>query len=86
MFDVPSPQETTGEEAYDPRKRDPQYAHASASPLYELVSSKSHAHTLFRLILTLSSFLCCTTTIQRYHCMPASYSSLNRSLQPPTFP
>ena len=25
-------------EAYDPRKRDPKYAHASASPLWELVS------------------------------------------------
>lgn len=24
-------------EDYDPRKRDPQFAHASASPLYELV-------------------------------------------------
>ena len=31
---TPSPEES---ETYDPRKRDPQYAHASATPLYELV-------------------------------------------------
>ncbi|CAL1715427.1 unnamed protein product [Somion occarium] len=31
-------------EAYDPRKRDPQYAHASASPLYELIPLLHHYH------------------------------------------
>jgi len=31
---MPTPLEV---EEYDPRKRDPQFAHASASPLYELV-------------------------------------------------
>lgn len=30
-------QSDIGDSVYDPRKRDPQYAHASASPLYELV-------------------------------------------------
>lgn len=29
--------ERPGDEEYDPRKRDPQYAHASKSPLWELV-------------------------------------------------
>lgn len=39
MFNVGQPQEKTEDaETYDPRKRDPQYAHASASPMYELVS------------------------------------------------
>ncbi|KIJ67296.1 hypothetical protein HYDPIDRAFT_25763 [Hydnomerulius pinastri MD-312] len=32
------------EEEYDPRKRDPQYAHASASPLYELFPLLHHYH------------------------------------------
>ncbi|KAI0825432.1 CBF/Mak21 family-domain-containing protein [Irpex lacteus] len=31
-------------ESYDPRKRDPQYAHASASPLYELIPLLNHYH------------------------------------------
>ncbi|EKM50179.1 uncharacterized protein PHACADRAFT_264762 [Phanerochaete carnosa HHB-10118-sp] len=32
------------EEVYDPKKRDPQYAHASASPLYELLPLMYHYH------------------------------------------
>ncbi|KAF9236785.1 ribosome biogenesis protein [Melanogaster broomeanus] len=32
------------EDEYDPRKRDPQFAHASASPLYELVPLIHHYH------------------------------------------
>ncbi|KAF7323267.1 CCAAT-box-binding transcriptional factor [Mycena chlorophos] len=32
------------EEQYDPRKRDPQYAHASASPLWELTPLLHHYH------------------------------------------
>ncbi|KAF8882268.1 CBF/Mak21 family-domain-containing protein [Infundibulicybe gibba] len=33
-----------GEETYDPRKRDPQYAHASASLLWELTPLVNHYH------------------------------------------
>ncbi|KAL4259257.1 CBF/MAK21 family protein [Pleurotus pulmonarius] len=32
------------DEVYDPRKRDPQYAHASASPLWELTPLLNHYH------------------------------------------
>ncbi|TCD69479.1 hypothetical protein EIP91_007605 [Steccherinum ochraceum] len=35
---------TDDAEAYDPRKRDPQYAHASSSPLYELLPLVHHYH------------------------------------------
>ena len=37
MISDPSPEELPVEERYDPRKRNPQYAHASSSALWELV-------------------------------------------------
>jgi len=37
MISDPSPEELPDEERYDPRKRNPQYAHASSSALWELV-------------------------------------------------
>lgn len=46
MFSVPASATDASDktEAYDPRKRDPQYAHASASPLYELLPLTYHYH------------------------------------------
>lgn len=46
---VPSSQHTGGEEddkeqLYDPRKREPEFAHASSSPLWELLPLLSHYH------------------------------------------
>lgn len=35
---------STSEEQYDPRKRDPQFAHPSASPLFELIPLIHHYH------------------------------------------
>ncbi|KAL4252111.1 CBF/MAK21 family protein [Abortiporus biennis] len=35
---------TADAEPYDPKKRDPQYAHASSSPLYELIPLLNHYH------------------------------------------
>ncbi|KAG1792787.1 ribosome biogenesis protein [Suillus plorans] len=35
---------STSEERYDPRKRDPQFAHPSASPLFELIPLVHHYH------------------------------------------
>ncbi|KAG1824519.1 CBF/Mak21 family-domain-containing protein [Suillus subaureus] len=35
---------STSEEQYDPRKRDPQFAHPSASPLFELIPLVHHYH------------------------------------------
>lgn len=35
---------STSEEQYDPRKRDPQFAHPSASPLFELIPLMHHYH------------------------------------------
>jgi ribosome biogenesis protein MAK21 len=49
------------EEAYDPRKRDPRYAHASASPLWELVSHL----LLFSCISLLTSLQ--TPLLSHYH-------------------
>ncbi|KAH8104675.1 CBF-domain-containing protein [Cristinia sonorae] len=43
MINTPPMQGDVGE-AYDPRKRDPQYAHASGSPLYELIPLTYHYH------------------------------------------
>ncbi|KAI0339482.1 CBF-domain-containing protein [Trametopsis cervina] len=43
MFTVPATTNTDAE-TYDPRKCDPQYAHASASPLYELLPLLHHYH------------------------------------------
>ncbi|KAK0481504.1 CBF/Mak21 family-domain-containing protein [Armillaria novae-zelandiae] len=40
IYDPPK----TDAEAYDPRKRDPQYAHASSSPLWELTPLVHHYH------------------------------------------
>ncbi|KAK0208967.1 CBF/Mak21 family-domain-containing protein [Desarmillaria ectypa] len=40
IYDPPKPDA----EAYDPRKRDPQYAHASSSPLWELTPLLHHYH------------------------------------------
>ncbi|KAK0466300.1 CBF/Mak21 family-domain-containing protein [Desarmillaria tabescens] len=40
IYDPPK----TDAEAYDPRKRDPQYAHASSSPLWELTPLLHHYH------------------------------------------
>jgi ribosome biogenesis protein MAK21 len=39
-----SPALTTDDEPYDPLKRDPQFAHASSSPLYELYPLVTHYH------------------------------------------
>ncbi|THH28825.1 hypothetical protein EUX98_g5360 [Antrodiella citrinella] len=44
MFTVVSQEKTEDVETYDPRKRDPQYAHASASPMYELLPLVHHYH------------------------------------------
>ncbi|KAI0083481.1 CBF/Mak21 family-domain-containing protein [Irpex rosettiformis] len=44
MFSVPVTAPGKDIEEYDPRKRDPQYAHASASPLYELIPLLHHYH------------------------------------------
>ncbi|KAI0683975.1 CBF/Mak21 family-domain-containing protein [Cytidiella melzeri] len=44
MFNVPAASTGADTEVYDPRKRDPQYAHASASPLYELIPLLHHYH------------------------------------------
>ncbi|KAJ7677224.1 CBF/Mak21 family-domain-containing protein [Mycena rosella] len=43
MLTQPS-RETAESESYDPRKRDPQFAHASASPLWELTPLLHHFH------------------------------------------
>ncbi|KAJ6606393.1 CBF/Mak21 family-domain-containing protein [Mycena vulgaris] len=43
MLTQPS-RETAEGESYDPRKRDPQFAHASASPLWELTPLLHHFH------------------------------------------
>ncbi|KAF5366355.1 hypothetical protein D9757_011459 [Collybiopsis confluens] len=37
-------------EPYDPRKRDPQFAHASSSPLWELTSLRNHYHPTVSLL------------------------------------
>jgi len=39
MVNHPQANVLSDEERYDPRKRDPQYAHAETSPLWELVRS-----------------------------------------------
>lgn len=44
MLSVPPSATEKTEETYDPKKRDPQYAHASASPLYELLPLMHHYH------------------------------------------
>ncbi|KAJ7184372.1 CBF/Mak21 family-domain-containing protein, partial [Mycena filopes] len=43
LNDVPAPDDPESE-GYDPRKRDPQYAHASSSPLWELTPLVNHFH------------------------------------------
>ncbi|KAJ7118810.1 CBF/Mak21 family-domain-containing protein [Mycena epipterygia] len=43
MLNEPS-RETAESESYDPRKREPQFAHASASPLWELTPLLHHYH------------------------------------------
>ncbi|KAJ7491216.1 CBF/Mak21 family-domain-containing protein [Mycena latifolia] len=43
MLTQPS-RETAEDKSYDPRKRDPQFAHASASPLWELTPLLHHFH------------------------------------------
>jgi hypothetical protein len=80
---VNTPASSEGE-VYDPRKRDPQFAHASSSPLWELVRSL--------VIFTLIYFqpLCprplyCTTIIPQSPCTPASSSPHSPSQQAPTF-
>ncbi|KAH8117031.1 CBF-domain-containing protein [Phellopilus nigrolimitatus] len=39
----------TADNEYDPKKRDPQYAHAGASPMWELIPLLSHYHPTVRL-------------------------------------
>ncbi|KAJ3567250.1 hypothetical protein NP233_g6482 [Leucocoprinus birnbaumii] len=41
---------TTSTETYDPRKRDPLYAHASSSPLWELTPLLTHYHPTISLL------------------------------------
>ncbi|THH16047.1 hypothetical protein EW146_g4548 [Bondarzewia mesenterica] len=41
---------TDESQKYDPRKRDPQYAHASSSPLWELTPLLHHAHPTLSLL------------------------------------
>ncbi len=43
MVNHPPANVLSDEERYDPRKRDPQYAHAETSPLWELVSPFCYA-------------------------------------------
>lgn len=65
-------------EAYDPRKRDPQFAHASSSPLWELVGYSplsSHSKT--------EKFPyrphCSTITTPQFHCTRGSSSPPSHS-------
>ncbi|KAI0050110.1 CBF-domain-containing protein [Auriscalpium vulgare] len=46
----PAPSTDAEQDAYDPRKRDPQYAHASLSPLWELTPLLHHAHPTVSLL------------------------------------
>lgn len=78
MLSVTASQKPLNEaDHYDPRKRDPQYAHASSLPLYELVS-----HLVNRLIPMLTClshrFRSCITTTQlsRYTHVNCSSPSL----------
>lgn len=61
MFSVSSSE--TFDETYDPKKRDPQYAHASSSPLYELVCPT------FTIICDISQY--CTQLPLMHHYHPA---------------
>lgn len=68
------------EEQYDPRKRDPQFAYAGTSLLYELV----RIDLLYEgssLNDTIHSCLSLTITILRFPCMPDSFSRLHHSPQ-----
>ncbi|KAA1470978.1 CBF-domain-containing protein [Dentipellis sp. KUC8613] len=47
---VDKPPKVNEGEAYDPRKRDPQYAHASSSPLWELTPLLHHYHPTISLL------------------------------------
>ncbi|KAG1727779.1 ribosome biogenesis protein [Suillus paluster] len=44
LRDLSKGSRSTSEEQYDPRKRDPQFAHPSASPLFELIPLIHHYH------------------------------------------
>ncbi|KAL6303673.1 CBF/Mak21 family-domain-containing protein, partial [Sparassis latifolia] len=44
LLGTPVPKRGTEPEKYDPHKRDPQFAHASASPMYELLPLLHHYH------------------------------------------
>ncbi|KAG1734581.1 ribosome biogenesis protein [Suillus lakei] len=44
LRDLSKGSNSTSEEQYDPRKRDPQFAHPSASPLFELIPLIHHYH------------------------------------------
>ncbi|KAJ6488466.1 CBF/Mak21 family-domain-containing protein [Mycena vitilis] len=44
LNDADAPEGDAETESYDPRKRDPQYAHASSSPLWELMPLVNHFH------------------------------------------
>ncbi|KAJ7043063.1 CBF/Mak21 family-domain-containing protein [Mycena alexandri] len=44
MLNAAAEPEDPESEGYDPRKRDPQYAHASSSPLWELMPLVNHFH------------------------------------------
>jgi len=59
-------------EEYDPRKRDPQYAHASASPMYELVCCYPLDFFLPAYTYTPSRYLSYITTILLCLCTHAS--------------
>ncbi|KAH7920324.1 CBF-domain-containing protein [Leucogyrophana mollusca] len=43
-FSPPAPSDDSHDEVYDPRKRDPQFSHASSSPFYELLPLLHHFH------------------------------------------
>lgn len=65
-----------GEETeYDPKKREPQFANASASPMYELVSVYFFVDRC-TLIAAFASYLCYTTTTRPFLSMPNSFSAM----------
>ncbi|KAI5120472.1 hypothetical protein M0805_006492 [Coniferiporia weirii] len=51
LLGKPSPRPSDGstDSTYDPKKRDPQYAHAGASPMWELIPLLTHYHPTVRL-------------------------------------
>lgn len=68
-------------ESYDARKRDPQFAHASSSPLWELVILYLSFKTLNLCPLYISYPSSTITTLQS-RCMPVNFCRPNHS-QPP---